>query len=288
MIACGAAATAQDLIIRIYGDTIRAKIDKEESRFIYYRTTETRRGETEIIARTEVREVFYDFDSSYGKRIGKKKIQKKYETFQLLVHAGYSFILREDDLYGDDFQTVYKEVREGAFIDARVNFFLSEEIGVGLLYSHSGYRTNTDIPISVTLPSTTVLTGELSHDRQLSYYAGNLAIRLLSSPNFNVQIDVGVGLLEFIDRATFINDYSLRSTALGGHISASFQLVLGEGFYLPAFVSIKGFNLSSFDLDPSPNMDSELVLGLEGIYGRLNTGISASRFQAGLGLGFAF
>jgi hypothetical protein len=127
------------------------------------------------------------------------------------------------------------------------------------------------------------------HDRTLNYYALNLAYRV-SSPlsSFNLQLDVGFGVLSFRDEAIFVNNYTLESNSLGFHLSGSFQLDLGEGFYLPAYLSLKGFNLSEFDFNPSPDMDPELAEILELTYNNLGTGISASRIQLGLGLGFSF
>ncbi|MCZ4407464.1 hypothetical protein O3Q51_01490 [Cryomorphaceae bacterium 1068] len=281
-------AKGQDLIIRIYGDTIHSKIDREDERFIYYRTERTSRGETEVIARKEVREILYGIDTSIKTKIPPKKFEKGYKSFQVSVHAGYSRILSTDDLYGDDFESVYDEMRNGFFVDARANYFFNKGIGLGVLYSTSGYQTDSDIPVLVSLPSGTDLIGELSHDRTLNYYALNLAFRINQSSTVNFQIDVGMGLLTFEDQGDFIGAYNLTSSALGGHLSASFQLGLGEGFYLPAFFSLKGFSLSSFELNPSSEMNPELALGLQSLYDNLEGGITAGRLQLGLGLGFSF
>ncbi len=279
---------SQDLIIRIYGDTIHSKIDKEDERFIYYRTESTGRGETEVIARKEVREILYGIDTSTKRKIAPKKFEKEYESFQVSVHAGYSRLLKADDLYGEDFESVYDEMRGGVFVDARANFFFNEGVGLGVLYSNSSYQTDSEVPVLVSLPSGTDLIGELSHDRTLNYYALNLAFRIQQSSNFSFQIDVGMGLLTFEDKGEFIGAYTLTSSSLGGHISAGFQLGLGEGFYLPAFISLKGFSLSSFELDPSSEMNPELALGLQSLYDNLEGGITAGRIQFGIGLGFAF
>ncbi len=85
-----------------------------------------------------------------------------------------------------------------------------------------------------------------------------------------------------------MGDYTLTSSSIGGHLSASFQLGLGEGFYLPAFISIKGFRLSSFQFEPSSEMNPELALGVKSLYNNLEGGINANRIEFGLGLGFAF
>jgi len=279
---------AQDLVIRIYGDTIHCKIDREEERFIYYRTPETKRGEEEIISRKEVREVLYGMDSQ-AEKVRPIKVAKDYEMVQATVHAGYSRILNSDDLYGQDFEELYDDLRGGVFIDGRLNIFLNEELGLGFLYSRSTYDAQSEAMVVATLPSGNMLTGGLAHDRRVNYFAVNLAYRV-SKPlsNFNLQLDVGVGYLDFEDRGDFIGGYTLRSGSLGMHLSGSFQLGLGEGFYLPAYLSLKGFSLSTFDFEPSPEMDPELALGLSTLYDNLEGGITMTRLQIGLGLGFAF
>jgi hypothetical protein len=279
----------QDLIIRIYGDTVHCKIDQEDERFIYYRTQSTNRGETEIISRKEVREITYGLDTSAERKIAPKKIDKGYESFQLSIHAGYSWILNTDDLFGEDFESTYDELRGGVYFEVRANYFFTEEIGLGGLYSNSRYQNNSSVPILVNLPSGTELIGGLSHDRTLNYYAINLAYKLeQNSSNMSFQFDVGFGILAFEDRGDFIGNYTLTSTSLGGHFSASFKLGLGEGFYLPAIIAIKGFRLSSFEFAPSSEMNPELAIGLQSIYDNLEGGINANRIQFGLGLGFAF
>lgn len=279
----------QDLIVRIYGDTIHCKVDQEDERFVYYRTESTSRGETEIISHKEIREILYDAEKSVKRNIAARKFRKEYETFQISVQAGYSWILSADDLYGDDFESLYDEMREGAFIDVRANYFFNSEVGLGALYSSSRYQTNSTIPVLVNLPSGKDLAGGLRHNRSLNYYALNVAFRLdQNSSNMSFQIDVGLGVLSFEDRGEFIGAYRLNSNSIGGHFSASFSLGLGEGFYLPATVSIKGFRLSTFDLKPSDEMDPELAVGLQDLYDNLEGGINANRLQVGLGLGFAF
>lgn len=280
--------STQDMIVRIYGDTIRCKIDREDQRFIYYRTPKTKRGETDIISRKEINEIVYGIDDQ-PTNIPPPKKEKRYDVIQGAVHAGYSRILSEDDLFGEDFSEVYDEMRGGIFIDGRINYFLNEEIGLGVLYSNSTYDSELEGVVLVDLPSGNTLSGRMLHDRTLNYYALNLAYRV-SSPlsSFNLQLDVGFGVLSFRDEAIFVNNYTLESNSLGFHLSGSFQLDLGEGFYLPAYLSLKGFNLSEFDFNPSPDMDPELAEILELTYNNLGTGISASRIQLGLGLGFSF
>lgn len=283
------AGQGQDLLVRIYGDTIHCKIDKEDERFVYYRTKNSNRGETEIISRKEVREILYGWENSTNLKIAPKKIAKEYETIQVSVQAGYSLIMTIDDLYGDEFESVYEEVREGVFVDVRANYFLSKEVGLGMLYSVSQYNTNSSVPVLVNLPSGVDLVGDLSHDRELKYYALNLAYRLENNKsNMSFQFDLGFGLLAFEDEGEFIDSYQLSSGSLGGHFSAAFKLGLGEGFYLPALISLKGFRLTEFEFNPSAEMNSELALGLQGLYNNLEGGINANRIQFGLGLGFAF
>lgn len=279
----------QDLIIRIYGDSIRCKVDREEQRFIYFRTIETRRGETEIIARKEVSEVIYGFDVNSENTLGEVTPIKSFKTVQVSVHAGYSWIISTDDLYGDQFESVYSDLRQGIFIDARFDYFLNEELGLGIIYSSSSYDSE---PIGVAvgnLPSGNTFSGELRHDRSIRYYGVNLAFRLMqSAANVSLQLGLGLGILKFDERGTFIWDYRLTSSSIGGHLSGSFQLGLGQGFYLPVFISLKGFNLSVFDFKPSSEMNPEVALGLQNTYDDLIGGISMSRFQIGIGLGFSF
>lgn len=280
---------AQDLIIRIYGDSIHCKVDAEEERFIYYRTASTKRGETEIISRKEVKSIIYGFESAAKAKIGERKVGKSYKSFEVAVQAGYSRILSTDDLYGEDFQNLYDEIRDGPYIDARANYFLNPDFGIGLVYSTSSYESNETILVEVTLPSGSILSGNISHDRTVSYYGFNLAYRPEPGiSNVGFQLEAGLGFLQFEDKGDFVGLYNLQSSGIGGHISGSLRLGLGEGFYLPLFLSLKGFNITSFDFTASTEMDPELASGLASLYNNLEGGITMSRLQVGLGLGFSF
>lgn len=279
---------AQDLIVRIYGDTIHCRVDQEDQHFVYYRTTPSRRGVSKIISIKEVREIFYDVNTN-RKKVGLRKTERLYEKIQITMQAGYSHILVIDDMYGDKLEELYDELRGGTYLDARGNYFLNADVGVGFLYSHSRFRTKTEISVKLSAPPALEFNGGLLHNRYVNYYAVNLAYRMQSDASKTVfQIDAGLGILTFEDRGKLIDEFQLTSFALGGHLSGSFQLGLGEGLYLPAYVSLKGFSLSSFKLNTDPDIDPDLREIMEGIYFNLGRGISMSRLDVGIGLGFAF
>ena len=84
----GAAAStvkSQDLIVRIYGDTLSGKVDKEDARFVYYRTIHTKKGETEIISLKEVAEIIYGGDVSASRKPKEKRLEKSKEVEALLI-----------------------------------------------------------------------------------------------------------------------------------------------------------------------------------------------------------
>ncbi|MCH2214446.1 MAG: hypothetical protein MK086_04665 [Flavobacteriales bacterium] len=295
---------SQDFIIRIYGDTIAAKVDEKDQRFVYYRTIHTRKGQTEIISLKEVAEIIYGGDMSNSRKPKEKQPSKLREVIQISAQGGYSWMLNEDDIYNTSalntqlaelIEEVYRDLRSGPFLDIHANYLVNEDLGVGFLYSTSRYQNNTDLAIALVTvpdplsPDSTVYSGPLDHDRQVNYFGLNLAFRNKSSDtNFNFQIDLGMGFLSLEDRGSFINEYRLSSTGIGGHISASFQLNLGEGFYLPISALLKGFNLSSYQITPSNKMPRDVELAIESIYNQLDGGITMTRFQLGLGLGFTF
>jgi hypothetical protein len=283
------AVSAQDQIVRIYGDTIQCYIEREDQQFLYYKPFDSKKAETEVISVKEVIDIIYDRSVTRIRKYDEKIESKKFRRFQISSVYGYSWTLSADDIYGEDFQLVYDELRGGPFLDLRLNCFLNEEVGLGLLYSNSQYENNEDVGVAVRFQDGTEVSGPLDHDRTIHYYALNLAFNHSSERNnFAFQIDIGLGLLTLEDRAAFINDYTLRSSGLGGHISARFSIDLGEGFYLPANVGLKGFNLRTFDITPSQEMAPDIIRVLDSIYETAQNGITMNRVEVGLGLGFSF
>lgn len=283
-------SVAQDLIVRIYGDTIRGIVEKEDQRFVYYQTLKSKKGETELISLKEVSAIIYDADNAQGRKLKESRNSSVRGAIQISMQTGFSLILGEDDLYGEDFELIYDELRFGPVLDARVNYFLREDLGLGIVYSTSQYESVTDVAASIlVLPDSVLYTGAIDHDRRMNYYGLNLAFKNENSNmNLNYQVDIGLGLITLEDNGTFIENYRLNSSGVGGHISGTVQLGLGQGFYLPLMASLKGFNLNEFTITPSAEMPSEIVPLLEEVYNSLDAGITAMRFQLSLGLGFSF
>lgn len=289
MIVCSLSVSAQDQVIRIYGDTLECYVEKEDGRFLYYKLSNSRKAETEMMSMKEVVDIIYD-RKIVRKTESERKIEReKTRRLQASAIYGYSWTLRDDDIYGEGFEDVYGELRGGPFLDFRVNYFIEEEIGVGALYSTSRFENNERFGVEFEFPDGTVVSGPLDRDRTVNYYALNLALNYSSDEtNFHFQLDLGLGWLTLEDRAVFINDYILKSSGIGGHISARLNIDLGEGFYLPANVALKGFNLRSFDLVTSDEMAPEVRFVLQRLYDTAPNGVRMNRVELGVGLGFSF
>ncbi len=214
----GGPVSAQDYIIRIYGDTIHCKVDNSTDRFVYYRTPSTRRGQQEIISKKEIDEVVYNANPNPKDRLKAWKDTRKFNRFELGVDGGYSRVFKVENIFGSDFDEYYDKLANGTYVHGHLVFNFNENLGLGVAYSHSEYSNGVDVVL--VMPGSGNLNGRLSDDRKIDYYAVNLSYRPLEFQSGNrVNITLGLGLLRFASSSELIYPYKLEARTLGAHLS---------------------------------------------------------------------
>lgn len=277
---------AQDYIIRIYGDTISAKVDRSTERFVYYRTPDTRRGEQEIISKKEVSEILYNADPDPNDNLKAWKETRKYSLFELGIDGGYSRLFNLENPFGTDFDEYYKELSNGTYVHGSVIYRVNEELGFGVSYAHSEYSNKVEVVL--VNPGGARLSGMLSNDHVLDYYAATLSYIPVEFQSGNrVQVIAGVGVMRFVSSSRVVYPFRLEATSFGAHLGVSFELALGGGFYLPLRLTVRGFNVFDVSFKPGENMPDDVRSDLEVLYGP-QTGINFGRADIGAGLIFAF
>lgn len=274
----------QDFIIRIYGDTLRGKVDESNDRFVYYRTPQTPKGERMVISKKEIRRIIYN---AYAEKDLKPwKETEKLRRFEIGVDAGFTGLTGVQVLFDDDFSEYFEGMKNGVYFHGYALYNIDDNLGLGLAYSRVDFSNETEVRI--VLDPNRSLTGPMTDDRGIEYIAATLHYRPLQMGWADrLSIIVGLGLLRFDSESTMIFPYRLEGSAIGAHVGAALEISLGGGFYLPIKAGIKGFSVYDLKVSTSPDMPQEISTFLNWTYNS-QFGMDLSRFEIGTGIVFAF
>lgn len=274
---------AQDLIVKLNGDSLHVKIDDTNDRFIYFFSPETKKGKRLVISRKEVFSILYNYEAA-DPRTSQALAAREYEVIQLYGMAMGSRLLQYEPLsFGDDFDEYHNALRWGiSGLTAGVNYFINKEYGFGLLYSQNSYENSLGV-----VDTARGIIGTLTDQITLNYYAANLAYRLSGNQSRTVvQVNVGIGYCTFQNAASAIHSYEVKGGSLGIHLTGMANFSLGYGFYIPVQLGLKGFNISQLSVtfpDGTPDyFRVPMSQQIEAI------SFNVARLELSVGLMFAF
>jgi hypothetical protein len=273
-------ARAQDFIITIAGDTLKGKVQQTNDQFVFYRTSKTKRGESDVISRKEVREILYGAYDVSARESNDLVKPRRDDAFSVWGGGGFSRILESDADISDDFKDYYDRLKSGYWIGGGVNFFPANELGFGVLYSTASFSN------SITVQQTTTgRVGTLADNITLQYIGANLALRLQGAEDWYViMLNVGPGLSLYRNDAQLFNGYLLQSNALGIHLNGEFGASLGQGMYIGLQLGFKGISHSDYTYTPAADMPADLVEELRSL---LDASVPFNVFRMDVGVTFS-
>lgn len=245
---CTPILKAQDIFVRITGDTVHAEIVHENDRFIYYRNSDTKRGELDVISRLEVASILYNYeapDLSFQNTNSTPKKKRDFNSFEAWIVFGL-YLLPIDYSGSPDFDDYYKNLGRGSGFTAGAQYFVSEYIGFGGRYS----RTNFSNSFGKVQNIVTGQIGNLKDNITIQYLGIGISTRL-PIPKYvsYFEIEIGIGYTDYHNEAELIEPYTLSGTGLGGHLSMGFNLSLGNDLFIPIKGGISGFQVKHIDVE---------------------------------------
>ena len=279
---CGS-LDAQDIIVRITGDTLHVKVDSQNDTFVYYISHDSKRGELDVISRKEIAQVIYNFESPNDQL--RRKSNAKLRDYQFIQVYGQflGYYSKNDEIPKGDLEEYYTDLQYGAGYKVGANYFFTKQIGVGLTYALSKFSNS----VPVTYPPTGAY-GKLSDNLRINYFGASAEFRFnLGSWDTNFSISVGAGMNYYRNEAKVIYGYELKANDFGFQASGSFNLSLGGGLYLPITLGYIGNTVGNFSLKMDANMPDEFKESLEMSTSEGNS-LGVGRIFVGVGLSFAF
>lgn len=270
---------AQDIIVRITGDTIHCKVDRTNDQFVYYFTPKSKANNEEVISRLEVSTIIYDFEAPDTRTSRKERaVRLEYTRYDIWVAYGLNHINIENP-GNNDFEDYFRKLQTGRILSAGMRFFFSENLGFGVSYFNSGFSN----AIGNVRYSPTGQVGTLSDDIRIQYIGAGVNVRFplpISLSIFN--LEVGAGYSFFRNEGSIIERYVMRAQGIGGHLMVDFDLHIGGGVYIPIKGGVNGFTVKDIETEVE-NPNSELgstILNANGATDR----IDITRLSLSIGL----
>src|SRR5690606_39579977 len=202
----------------------------------------TKRGSVDVISRKEVAEILYRFEdpSAELRRISDRAV-RTYELLQFsLSFSGY--YMPNASIPDGEFKEYYEELEWGIGLNAGVNYFFNQQLGVGFLSSRARFKNS----VPVTLINTGV-NGNLSDDLNLHYGGAGLAARFaLGNSDSHFILGAGAGMTFYNNDAEIVYAYNLKATGIGFHVDGNLNLSLGGGLYMTFKAAYMGNTVGDF------------------------------------------
>ncbi|NEN25579.1 hypothetical protein G3O08_18970 [Cryomorpha ignava] len=273
----------QDIIVRITGDTLHVKVESTNDSFVYYKSVDTKNGSVDVISKKEIAEILYKFEdpSAELRRLSNKEL-RTYELMQFWV-AFSGYYLPNSGISDNDFKEYYQKLEWGTGLNAGVNYYFNQQLGIGMMYSKARFKNS--VPVSI---RNSTISGNLSDDLTLHYLGASVVVRFaLGSSNSNFFLGAGPGINYYFNDAEVVYAYNLKANGIGFHVDTAVNLNLGGGLYMPIKLTYMGNTVGDFTLKPQADMPDDIKRELE-LSLQSSDSFSVTRFSLSAGLLFAF
>lgn len=274
-------ANAQDIIVRVTGDTINAKIESQNEAFLYYFDHHSKAKDIQVISRKEVLEVIYNFETIDFKRRRPNRL-RNYDVVHLsMQYTGY-YINNTEMVIHRGIDGYYEKLQFATGLYARADFFFDEFFGVGGMYALAKSSNS----VGYVLTPWGVF-GKLADEISINYYGIHAVMRYrLGDSQADVLLSLGMGYQTFRNNGKIVYDYKLNGYDFGFHGSGQFNLFLGDGIYVSVSLGYIGRDIGNLSGD-FKNMPKEIEEDLNYVVKNMPK-INTERIFIGAGLTFAF
>lgn len=277
-----ASLQAQDIIVRVTGDTLHVKIDHANDGFVYYQSSTTHRGEIDVISRIEVSSILYNFEPTpAGLKKLKKQSDRGYDLVEgWLLYGAYYLPIQYNG--PDDFKKYFQKLQFGWGFRGGLQIFVNRQLGLGLTYSQSRFHNSTHVQ-----NKQTGQIGKLKNDIVLRYSGISLVYRIdLNHSLSHVELYGGMGYTWYSDHAEQIEAYVLTGKGITGSLAASININIGKGLYIPIKLAADGINIRNLKIDFTDD-STDIAKQLQSFVDNTQKE-DVSRISATVGLLFSF
>nr|NQU90034.1 hypothetical protein [Bacteroidota bacterium] len=274
---------SQDLIVTPNGDSINCKITKITNDFIFFfyrdnddiRNTLLPSDKVKLYARGFYRQNVI----SDGTVVKNRTLVDDFPRFRMALNGGWSYrTAKLSDAIPSDFEQYMRKLKSGYHINGDLSYFISEQLGFGIKYNYSNFKSELN-DIIVILPDSTIQTGKMSDNIHIQFIGPFVSFRTLDMNNINsIYFNMAFGYLSFKDDAVLISRYKLTGKSAGLYFDMGYDFSVSKDLVLGIQLSYLISSLSKYDLDDGTNIQT--IKLEEGNYESL------SRLDLSIGLRF--
>ena len=271
---------AQDVIITTEGESLDCKIIKVDEEFIYYSYQYQEQTMETLIHRDLVKK--FKINNSKHHQSSSYTVIDNDKTFTILrfaLNTGPSYRTgRTPKEFSEDVKGYIRKVKMGYHFGGDFNCLFSETVGFGFKYSR--FRS-TDKAESISFPDAegNILTGSIEEDVTISYMGPSMSTSFFLEPAQSLFIaNCSIGLIQYKNRASFIDSYVLRGNNLGFSFDVGFDKSLSKNLACGIKLAYVGGYLTQVEMEKGN--EKETIMLAEEFYESL------SRLDLSVGIRF--
>jgi hypothetical protein len=246
------AAQAQDLIVTDKGDTLNCKITKIRSDFVHFTFKYENEIRNTLLPVGQIAVYKTDYFSKPEVPIDKvKNGGGNYQKLRIGADGGWSYMTAKvSSSVPADFRDYIGELKSGYHFGGDASYFTSESVGFGLRYSL--FRTSNEIDniTAIDPVSGQTRTGRLKDDVTIHFIGPTVCTRMSSAnKKANFGSDLSLGYLAYKNNATVIDDFTLKSAAMGFMWKVNVDFALDKDLALELAFAYTAGTLNHYEFD---------------------------------------
>jgi hypothetical protein len=226
-------ALSQDLIVTIEGDSLNCKINKIDSKQIYFTFQENEEVKSTSMPLDQITYHQFKYDSQNSSS------QSSFPRFRAAISGGWSYrVGKISKSIPDDLRDYTKNLKSGTGYGIDLSYFASEEFGFGIKYS--AYLSKNQANIVVSNPDGSSQSGKMSDNISIVFVGPTITSRSMNINKRNSLVTtLGIGYLGYNDEAVLITDLKIKGSTIGFCGDITYDLGLSDSFAIGIQLSYK-------------------------------------------------
>ena len=268
----------QDLIVTKSNDSIKCKITKVKSKYIYFTYKKNNTYENTLISRNEVNEFHYDIFK--GQEIPKDSIPgyEKYPRHLFGFNAGLSYDPgKRDPSFLSGFDDYASELRLGYNIGADYTYYFDKTLGIGIMANYFATNANqNDVPGNDGFGNPIV--SDLSNEIRVLFIGPSFALRFMNKTQKNAFIwNTSFGYIDYQDNYFYAEEAITTGNGFGTVSSFGYNIGIQENLSIGVQLNLVASYFRTIEIERNDSF-TEIELP------RNNRPVGSSRLDFSLGL----
>lgn len=233
-------SVAQDLIVTAKGDSINCQITRQQNSIVYFDYVQNNKVKSTLIPADQIvviQKGYYPVSAQ--SQATEYNVKRDFSRWRYGVYGGYSYRTGKIDKNLSQASKGYlKELKSGFTIGGDVHYFLSESIGLGVVYGLNKHKAKTST----------------ASDHVTMHYVGASMLNryILANPQKHIILGVNMGYQSYLDKVGMSGITQITGNTFGLGLEAGFEQELSTGALLHFGIGFKGSTLTKVSVNEGP------------------------------------